>query len=72
MKNKTFRYNELGVVHPITITGQGILDIYFDYWSALMKKVGREHLISEDRCIEDWCAVNWAWEFLPKESINGS
>lgn len=39
-----------------------ILADYFECWSAKMKKVGREHFISEERCIEDWVTVNLAWE----------
>lgn len=43
-------------------TESDILAKYFECWSARMKKTGREHLISEERCIEDWVVVNWAQE----------
>ena len=39
-----------------------ILAEYFECWSAEMRKSGREDLISEKRCIDDWVVTNWAWE----------
>jgi hypothetical protein len=39
-----------------------ILAEYFECWSAKMRKNGREDLISEKRCIDDWVVTNWAWE----------
>ena len=39
-----------------------ILAEYFECWSAEMRKNGREDIISEKRCIDDWVVTNWAWE----------
>lgn len=42
-----------------------ILAEYFPYWSKKMRELGREHLISEETCIEDWVVVNWAYPDTP-------
>ncbi len=39
-----------------------ILDAYWDYWYEAMVRADKRHLVSIDRCIEDWVVVNWAWE----------
>ncbi len=39
-----------------------ILKAYFPYWSERMKEVGKENMINESDCIEDWCVVHWAIE----------
>lgn len=44
------------------MTEKEVLDYYFEYWSGQMKKVGKEDMISEERCIEDFCVVHWASE----------
>lgn len=44
------------------ISRQEILKVYFNYWCKRMKIVGREHLITEENCIEDFCTVHWAHE----------
>ena len=41
-------------------TEKEILDTYWEYWCARMKEIGKEDLISEKACIEDWIVVNWA------------
>ena len=72
---RTFQYNEYGDTggnFPInewvvTKTEQQILDVYFPYWKSRMIKAGKEDLISEERCIEDWCSVNWAWEITDQD-----
>jgi hypothetical protein len=46
----------------IIMTEQEIIDEYFPTWKKLMKKVHKEHLISEDLCIDDWVVVHWASE----------
>jgi len=43
-----------------TLSEKDILDYYWDWWSGKMKEVGKQELISEERCIEDWCVVHWA------------
>lgn len=45
-----------------TFSEDQIINSYFDQWSNKMKELGREHMISKERCIEDWIAVNWAVE----------
>ena len=52
-----------------TLTEDEILESYYPYWSARLREVGKEHLISNRRCIEDWCIGNWAWE--AKDENNG-
>lgn len=49
-------------VTPIKIvkTEKEILNTYWEYWSTRMKKIGKEDIISEKACIEDWIVVNWA------------
>lgn len=44
----------------IVKTEKEILDIYWGYWSTKMKEIGKEDLISEKACVEDWIVVNWA------------
>ena len=51
----------------IAVSEKQILDVFFGYWSGMMKKVGREELISEENCIEDWVVINWAWEIGEEE-----
>ena len=41
-------------------TEKEILDSCWGYWSAKMKALGKEDMISEKACIEDWIVVNWA------------
>ena len=37
-----------------------IIEEYFQFWSQMMKARGKDHLISEQNCIEDWVTINWA------------
>lgn len=48
----------------IEMSEQDILNKYWSHWSSLMiRKYGEGHeLITEENCIEDFIAVNWAWE----------
>ena len=43
-------------------TEKEVLEMYWDSWVSKMKQVEREHLISEENCIQDWVVINWAWE----------
>lgn len=43
-----------------------IIEQYYPYWQTQMKKVGKEDLINEANCIEDWVTVHWAWEINAK------
>lgn len=48
----------------IEITEEGIIDLYWKFWSGKMiKKYGEGHeLITKENCIDDFLMVNWAWE----------
>lgn len=62
---KRYSYIEPGEDgNPIeyTFTEEEILNQYYPYWSDRLKQLGREHLISKERCLEDWIVVNWAVE----------
>lgn len=37
-----------------------ILRDYYPWWKSQMEKRGKQDLISEESCIEDWIVVNWA------------
>lgn len=39
-----------------------ILTNYHPWWAAEMKRIGREHLISDENCIHDWVVLHWAEE----------
>ena len=47
----------------IVMTEDEIINFYWDYWSKRMKeKYGENHhLITRERCIEDFVIVNWAF-----------
>jgi hypothetical protein len=53
-----------------TLSEDQIIAEYWEYWCGKMRQVGREHLISRERCIEDWCVIHWAWE-KNKDQNNG-
>lgn len=62
---RTFTFIEPDENHNVvehTMTYDEIIDYYFEYWSGQMKKVGKEELISKDRCVDDFCVVHWASE----------
>jgi hypothetical protein len=44
------------------ITEPEILATYYPWWVQQMKRVKREHLISEENCIEDFATIHWAWK----------
>lgn len=45
-----------------TFSEDQIIESYFEYWSGRMEEVGKEDMISKERCIEDWVVVHWAVE----------
>ena len=62
---KTYKYTEPDHnMQPVTITltEAEILGQYYPSWVDKLKKVGKEHLISDERCIADWVAEHWAEE----------
>lgn len=64
-ENPLWRYNDPSNIEPIDICEQQILLQYFPWWSGEMMRMGRQDLISEDNCIQDWVTVNWAWRVEP-------
>jgi hypothetical protein len=44
------------------ITERQIMEEYYGWWESEMRRVGKEHLISEENCLLDYIVVNWAWE----------
>lgn len=53
-------YQDQGGVH--TISDEEILASYYPHWQEQMRKVGKEHLISPEACIEDFVVVHWAYK----------
>lgn len=44
----------------ITVSDKWIELMYYPAWKERMINVGRGHLISLEKCIEDFVTVNWA------------
>ncbi len=57
---KQFVYCDLDGDHYITEAQ--IIEQYFLYWSTMMERVGKQNLISYERCVEDFCTIHWAME----------
>lgn len=57
---RTFRYVDQDGEH--TVTEEEILKDFYPEWCKLMRKAGKEHLISEANCVDDYLVVHWAWE----------
>lgn len=53
-------YQDQGGNH--IISDEEILASYYPWWQEQMRKVGKEHLISEASCIEDFVVVHWAYK----------
>jgi len=70
MRDKIFEYVEpkdTTTWEPeiIRVTGDEILNQYYPYWSDKMDLkygIGRDRSKDIERCIEDFCVVNWATE----------
>ena len=62
---KSYKYVDLDGEY--VLTEAQIFEEYWEYWCAQMRKVGRESMISRERCLEDWITVNWASE-VPSNS----
>ena len=45
-----------------TLTEEEIIDSYYFHWSREMCRQRLDYLVTKDNCIDDWVAVNWAWE----------
>lgn len=39
-----------------------ILESYYPYWKGKMMEVGKQDMITKERCIDDWTVVHWAQE----------
>ena len=59
---RRFRVNDLDGIHDVT--DAEILETYYPWWASEMRRLGRDHIISEEACIEDWVVVHWAWEIF--------
>jgi len=60
MRVRYIEPDEKGKAVEVIVTKEEILNNYFPVWSERMKKIGKEHLISYDNCIEDFITVHWA------------
>ena len=47
-------------IKKIVYSEAEILAEFWNHWSTEMKGAGFANQISKERCIEDWCLVNWA------------
>lgn len=58
--------NEDGDIQSTLVikTARQILDEYWLFWSEQMRSkwADKEHLVTFENCINDYCVVNWAWE----------
>ena len=53
--------NENNAVTEI-LTEDEIIEQYWDYWYGKMCSINKEGEATRERCIENWCIVNWARE----------
>lgn len=58
---KFYKYEEPNH-DPVVLSEDQIINSYYQLWSKKMKELGREQLISREKCIEDWCTIHWASE----------
>ena len=58
---KFYRYDEPDN-ESIVLSEEQIINSYYPIWSKKMKELGKDDLISKEKCIEDWCTVHWAYE----------
>ena len=58
---KKYAYN-CPVDGTVILTENEILDEYWEYFCAQMKRVGKEREISKENCIDSWVVLHWAWE----------
>lgn len=76
MLNKSFCFDEyMGEDEPnkrVVVTGRQILELYWPFWKEQMVKQFGENsqLINFKNCIDDYCVVNWAWEWQEGKDIN--
>jgi hypothetical protein len=61
-EDQVYCYDSLGKIEEIT--GKKILDYYWGIWYIKMiKKYGEGHYsITEQNCIDDWVAIQYAWK----------
>lgn len=51
-------------------TEDEILEFYYEDWKEKMKRVGKEHEISPENCIEDFCVIHYAYQVKPKPEMS--
>ena len=49
----------------VTVTDADILRDYFGHWSIIMRQAGKGDQVSEESCILDFVANQWAVELPP-------
>lgn len=56
--------NEWGhdACRTITVSEQGIMEVYYPSWEKRMQRLGRYEFISPEICIDDFITANWAYE----------
>ena len=55
----------------IIITSEEIISgQYWSSWTAKLKSLNREHLISKQNCIDDFCTINWAQEITKEKYLD--
>ena len=64
--NRKFQYFEvLGDTSDcitVTVSESWIIAMFYPSWKAKMRAVNKNHLINEERCIQDFTTINWAVE----------
>lgn len=62
MNDQKYAIFENNNPEPTFYTGEQVLKEFYPFWSERMKSLNKEHLISEQNCIDDWATINWAWK----------
>ena len=63
---KSYKYDypdEDGNNVEVIRTEDEIIAEYWDYWYAVMVRIGKETEISRENCILDYVITNWAEEY---------
>jgi hypothetical protein len=49
-------------IPDIKLTREELLADYYEFWKSKMRQVSKEHMISEENCLQDWLTVNFGWK----------
>ena len=59
-------WNEQGDNYVITLSEKEIIEQYYPYWFGRMSEKYTPEFVTKNfcelDCIDDWVAINWAWE----------